>query len=95
MLGMIGIDAMSGYMRFSFGIVELGDGVGIVPVAVGLFGISEILLTAGQDEGPKVQRPRLRELMPSREEFRAVRSGRSHAGSVLGFLIGIIPGRRT
>ena len=48
MLGMIGIDVMSGYTRFSFGVVELGDGVGIVPVAVGLFGISEILLTAGQ-----------------------------------------------
>jgi len=91
MLGMIGIDAMSGYTRFSFGIVELGDGVGIVPVAVGLFGISEILLTAGQGEGPKVQRPRLRELMPSREEFR--RSiGPIARGSVLGFLIGIIPG---
>src|ERR687892_317282 len=51
-LGMIGIDAMSGYTRFSFGIIELADGVGIVPVAVGLFGISEILLTAGQGEGP-------------------------------------------
>jgi putative tricarboxylic transport membrane protein len=91
MLGMIGIDAMSGYTRFSFGIVELGDGVGIVPVAVGLFGISEILLTAGQAAGPQVQRPRLRELMPSREEFR--RSiGPITRGSVLGFLIGIIPG---
>ena len=48
LLGMIGIDAMSGYTRFSFGIIELGDGVGIVPVAVGLFGVSEILLTAGR-----------------------------------------------
>src|SRR5688572_11361346 len=71
LLGMIGIDAMSGYTRFSFGMVELGDGVGIVPVAVGLFGISEILLMAGQPEGPKVQTPKLRELMPSREELRA------------------------
>ena len=44
--GMIGIDAMSGYIRFNYGVVELGDGIGIVPVAVGLFGISEILLTA-------------------------------------------------
>ncbi len=55
MLGMIGIDVMSGYTRFSFGVVELGDGVGIVPVAVGLFGISEILLTAGQAVAGKVQ----------------------------------------
>ncbi len=62
-----------------------------MPVAVGLFGISEILLTAGQNGGPAVQKPRLRELMPSREEWR--RSSAPIArGSVLGFLIGIIPG---
>ncbi|MFN7087256.1 MAG: tripartite tricarboxylate transporter permease [Burkholderiales bacterium] len=91
MLGMIGIDAMSGYTRFSFGLVELGDGVGIVPVAVGLFGISEILLTAGQEEMPKVQKPRLRDLIPSREEFR-LSLGPIGRGSLLGFLIGIIPG---
>ena len=89
--GMIGIDAMSGYTRFNFGLVELGDGVGIVPVAVGLFGISEILITAGQAEGPQVQRPRFRELLPSRDELR--RSvGPIARGSILGFLIGIIPG---
>jgi putative tricarboxylic transport membrane protein len=89
--GMIGIDAMSGYTRFSFGVIELGDGVGIVPVAVGLFGISEILMTAAQGEQRQVQRPRFRELLPSRDEFR--RSiGPIARGSVLGFLIGIIPG---
>ena len=91
LLGMIGIDAMSGYTRFSFGIVELGDGVGIVPVAVGLFGISEILLTAGQAAGPRVQRPKFRELMPSRAELRDSVAPIAR-GSLLGFLIGIIPG---
>jgi putative tricarboxylic transport membrane protein len=91
MLGMIGIDAMSGYTRFSLGIIELGDGVGIVPVAVGLFGISEILITAGQAEPPPVQKPKLRDLMPSRREFRQS-LGPIGRGSLLGFLIGIIPG---
>jgi len=91
MIGMIGIDTMSGYTRFSFGLVELGDGVGIVPVAVGLFGISEILLTAGQNEMPQVQKPKLRDLIPSREEFR-LSAGPIARGSLLGFLIGIIPG---
>ncbi|MCC7081774.1 MAG: tripartite tricarboxylate transporter permease [Burkholderiales bacterium] len=91
MLGMIGIDVMSGYTRFNFDLVELSDGVGIVPVAVGLFGISEILLSAGAEAMPSVQRPQLRDLIPSREEFR--RSvGPVCRGSVLGFLIGIIPG---
>lgn len=91
LLGMIGIDVMSGYTRFSFGVVELGDGIGIVPVAVGLFGISEILLTAGQPAAQRVYRPKLRELVPSGEEFR-LSVGPIARGSLLGFLIGIIPG---
>jgi len=91
MLGMIGIDVMSGYTRFSYGVVEFGDGVGIVPVAVGLFGVSEILLAAGGAEPPKVQQPKLRDLIPSREEFR-LSVGPIARGSLLGFLIGIIPG---
>jgi len=91
LLGMIGIDQMSGFTRFTYGVVELGDGISIVPVAVGLFGVSEILLTAGQDEPPKVQRPKLRELIPSRDEFRRS-MGPIGRGSLLGFLIGVIPG---
>src|SRR5688572_631264 len=91
LLGMIGIDPMTGFLRFSYGLIELGDGIGIVPVAVGLFGLSEILLTAGQPAVHEVIKPRLTELLPSREEWRASLwpIGR---GTVLGFLIGIIPG---
>ena len=43
LLGMIGIDNMTGHFRYSFDLAELGDGIGIVPVAVGLFGLGEIL----------------------------------------------------
>ncbi len=91
LLGMIGIDVMSGYTRFSFDIVELGDGVGIVPVAVGLFGISEILLTAGQVDPPKVQQPTLRQLVPTKTDLK-LSVGPIMRGSLLGFMIGIIPG---
>ena len=91
LFGMIGIDAMSGYTRFSYGVIELSDGIGIVPVAVGLFGLSEILLTAGQATPPPVQKPTLRQLVPSREDLR-LSIGPITRGSVLGFLIGIIPG---
>jgi putative tricarboxylic transport membrane protein len=91
LLGMIGIDQMSGYFRFAYGVMELGDGVGVVPIAVGLFGIAEVLATAGQAVPPKVLKPKLRELLPSRQEWRdsVMPIGR---GTVLGFLIGIIPG---
>jgi len=91
LFGMIGIDAMSGYTRFNYGVIELSDGIGIVAVAVGLFGLSEILLTAGQATPPPVQKPTLRQLVPSRDELR-LSVGPIARGSVLGFLIGIIPG---
>jgi putative tricarboxylic transport membrane protein len=91
LFGMIGIDQMTGYFRFSYGIVALGDGIGIVPVAVGLFGISEILATAGQTKRPVVIKPRFRDLFPSREELRDS-VGPIGRGTVMGFLIGIIPG---
>ncbi|MBI3708170.1 MAG: tripartite tricarboxylate transporter permease, partial [Proteobacteria bacterium] len=90
-LGTIGIDQMSGFFRFHYGIVELGDGIGIVPVAVGLFGVSEILLTAGRTNLPPVQKPKLRELMPSREEW-AQSAWPIARGTLIGFLIGIVPG---
>jgi putative tricarboxylic transport membrane protein len=91
LLGMIGIDAMSGYTRFSYGVIELADGIGIVPVAVGLFGLSEIMLTAGQPTPPPIQRPTLRQLVPSLEEMK-LSVGPIGRGSLIGFLIGIIPG---
>ena len=91
LLGMIGIDQMTGYFRFSYGLVALGDGIGIVPVAVGLFGIAEILATAGLPEKKEVMKPKLRDLLPSREEFRDS-LGPIGRGTVLGFMIGIIPG---
>src|SRR5207237_10299053 len=70
LFGMIGIDQMTGYFRFAYGIVELGDGIGVVPVAVGLFGLAEILATAGQPTPTEIVKPRLRELLPSRQEWR-------------------------
>ncbi len=91
LLGMIGIDPLSGHFRYSFDIPELGDGIGIVPVAVGLFGLGEILSTPSRQVTGEVIRPKLRELWPNREEWR--QSGWPIArGTVMGFLIGIIPG---
>src|SRR6187549_1042070 len=70
MFGMIGIDNMTGHFRYSFDLPELGDGIGIVPVAVGLFGLGEILSTPSQSVTSKVKAPRMRELLPTRKEWR-------------------------
>ena len=91
LLGCIGIDVMTGHFRYSFDIKELGDGIGIVPVAVGLFGLGEILSTPSKTVTAKVVPPSLRELMPSRQEWHQSAMPIAR-GSVLGFLIGIVPG---
>jgi putative tricarboxylic transport membrane protein len=91
LLGTIGIDTMTGHFRYSFDIPELGDGIGIVPVAVGLFGLGEILATPSKNVTGEVIRPKLRELFPSRLEWRQAAMPIAR-GSVLGFIIGIIPG---
>ena len=90
LLGMIGVD-LAAHMRFTYGLAELVDGIGIVPVAVGLFGLSEILTTAGKATPPQVYKPRLRDLSPSKEEWRAS-VGPIGRGTVLGFAVGALPG---
>src|SRR3989442_8536849 len=91
LLGTIGIDNMTGHFRYAFDIPELGDGIGIVPVAVGLFGLGEILATPSHQVTGEVVRPKFRELWPNREEWRQSAMPIAR-GTVMGFLIGIIPG---
>jgi putative tricarboxylic transport membrane protein len=91
LLGMVGIDNMTGHFRYSFDLPELGDGIGIVPVAVGLFGLGEILSTPSNKVVGEVIAPKFRELLPNRQEWRAA-FWPIIRGSGLGFIIGIIPG---
>ncbi len=93
MLGTVGLDVITGMPRLDFGSVALQKGIDFVPVAMGLFGIAEVLETIEQGFGQKAEviKVKLRELLPNREESR--RSlGPSLRGSVLGFLVGLIPG---
>ena len=90
LLAMIGIDPVRGAPRFAFDIPDLYDGIGFIPVVMGLFGISEILLTA---EAPAlaVMSTKLSGLLPNREEWR--RSvGAIWRGTGIGFALGLIPG---
>jgi putative tricarboxylic transport membrane protein len=91
LLGTIGIDTMTGHFRYSFDIPELGDGIGIVPVAVGLFGLGEILSTPSATVTGQVLTPKLRQLLPNRLEWRQSAMPIAR-GSLLGFLIGLTPG---
>ena len=91
LIGCVGIDVMSGQFRYSFDIKELADGIGIVPVAVGLFGLGEILATPSKNVQAEVMQPKMSELMPTREEWGQAAMPIAR-GSVLGFLVGIVPG---
>src|SRR5262249_38695908 len=91
LLGMIGIDNMTGHFRYSFNLAELGDGIGIVPVAVGLFGLGEILSTPSAGALKDIVSPRLRDLLPTRKEWN-VAALPIPGDPVLGFISGIIPG---
>jgi putative tricarboxylic transport membrane protein len=94
-LSTIGINPMDSYPRFTFGTEKLLLGIDFLPIAMGLFGISEILTIAIQKYvKPEVSRIRLRELYPSRSELRRSVNPMLR-GSVLGFFVGLLPGPST
>jgi putative tricarboxylic transport membrane protein len=91
-IGTIGIDPIEGKPRFNFGSYDLMSGIDFLPIAMGLFGITEILSIAIETYMPRmVDKIKLRDLYPNREEAK-----RSMApvlrGSVLGFFVGLLPG---
>ena len=91
-LGTVGMEPISGVRRFTFGVLQLAQGIELVPVIMGLYGVAEVIVLA--EEGLRkadLARVRLRELFPTREEW-----GRSAMpiarGSVVGFVAGLVPG---
>jgi putative tricarboxylic transport membrane protein len=91
LLGAIGTDDIQGVDRFVFGWLYLQDGIGLVPLAMGIFGLGEILynIEKREEQGSILETPK--SLMPTAQDWK--RSTLPIArGSLLGFLIGIIPG---
>jgi len=90
-LGCIGMDAVAGATRFTLNMVELMDGVGLVPVVMGLFGVSEVLLNVEQPMQRSVFETKIRNLLPNRKDW-ADSLGPILRGAILGFFLGILPG---
>lgn len=91
-LGTVGTDSITGVERFSFGIRDLGQGIDFLPVAMGLFGIAEVLFTVADSSAPtSPKKVRIRELLPTGEEWKRTVAPVLR-GSFLGFLIGLVPG---
>jgi putative tricarboxylic transport membrane protein len=91
LIGTIGVDSLTGALRFTHGIKDLYDGIGLLPVAMGAFGIGEILSSTDESLIRIIHKVRFRELAPSRKELRAS-IGPILRGSGLGFVIGLLPG---
>lgn len=91
-IAFIGVDPLSATSRFTFGVSELNGGLSFIALAMGLFGVAEVLdEMTGRRRHDHPQAPRLRELVPTREEIRRALPA-SLRGSAIGFVLGLIPG---
>lgn len=92
-LGMVGTDVNTGQFRFTFGFFELADGFSIVAVAMGLFGVAEIISNIGQPQSTihSVGRIRFTDMLPKRGEWRQI-VGPTLRGSGIGSFVGALPG---
>ncbi|CAO3351418.1 tripartite tricarboxylate transporter permease [Azospirillum melinis] len=91
LLSMVGTDVNSGQMRFTFDIPQLYDGLDFVPLAMGLFGLADIIINLEETEGRGIEPSPIHRLWPSLQDFKdawpaAVR------GTALGAFLGILPG---
>lgn len=90
-LSCIGLDPINASSRMTFGMLELWDGIGLVPLVVGLFGISEVLINIRESGAPDILKTKIGNLLPSVSDWIQAK-GAIIRGTVVGFLLGIIPG---
>jgi putative tricarboxylic transport membrane protein len=91
----VGMDPVSGVPRYTFGIVELSQGIELVPVIMGLYGVAEVLSVAEKAEGlPQLTEIKFRDLFPKRSDWKRALPAWLR-GSVVGFFVGLIPGPAT
>jgi putative tricarboxylic transport membrane protein len=91
LLGCIGLDPITATPRFTFGMLELADGIGIAPMVMGLFGIAEVLENLGVLSKTEVFAAKIKGLFPNREDWKRS-AGPLARGSLLGFFLGLLPG---
>jgi TctA family transporter len=91
LLGIVGTDVNTGFQRFSFGVIELTDGIGFIVVAVGVFAIGEIIANLGEPEERRIFTSKVTNLMPTRDDLK-----QSFApilrGTAIGSFFGVLPG---
>lgn len=90
--GSVGMDLISGQSRFTYGVTVLEDGIGLIPLVMGLFGISEVLLNIEESTSQRVIfRTDIKKMMPTVADWK-ISLGPIMRGTVIGFILGILPG---
>src|SRR5512134_1278906 len=90
-LGSVGLDPLSGAVRFDFGIPDLQSNIDFVTIAMGLFGVGEILINLEQTEAASILTTKIKNVFPTLVDL--ARSGWAMVrGSLIGFGVGILPG---
>ncbi len=90
-LATVGADPFTGQQRFTLGVIELSDGIEFLPVAVGLFGIAEVLANVADPVRIAPIKTTLSGLIPTRQDW-AVSRGPIARGGIIGFVVGVLPG---
>lgn len=90
-LSMVGTDINTGQPRMTLGIPELNDGIGFVPLAMGLFAIAETLRNLENPEYRSLVQAKIGSLMPSRQDFKEATPA-AVRGTILGAILGLLPG---
>jgi putative tricarboxylic transport membrane protein len=91
LLGLIGTDVTSGAQRYTFDLPRLADGIGFVVVAMGMFGLAEIIRNLEQEEERSVMVRKITNLMPTKEDWKRMVAPILR-GTAIGSAVGILPG---
>jgi putative tricarboxylic transport membrane protein len=91
LLGLVGADVNTGMQRYTFGMPQLADGIGFVVVAMGMFGIAEIIRNLEREEIGATVVSKITGLMPTREDWKRMLAPILR-GTAIGSALGILPG---
>jgi len=91
MISLVGFDMITGYQRFTFGSLDLADGIKFLPIAVGMFGVAEVLVTLEDLGSFRVIKTTLKEMVVTKQDLKDSAPAIAR-GTIIGFIIGVLPG---
>ena len=90
-VGTVGMDIETGIPRFTYGINTIYSGIDIVPVIMGMFGLTEVIINLEEGVTTQLVKAKIRGLLPNRQDWRDS-AGPISRGTIMGFFLGLIPG---